>query len=92
MTDHQGTSQDYRDICRRSLLRAGAGLAGTALMPSLLGPAFAVGVSDQPPVGTWPAGQQGDTVYIGAAVPRTSARRSSSSHHRSGGRLQAPAR
>src|SRR5215471_961570 len=71
MTDHQGTSQDYRDICRRSLLRAGAGLAGTALMPSLLGPAFAVGVSDQPPVGTWPAGQQGDTVYIGAAVPRT---------------------
>jgi branched-chain amino acid transport system substrate-binding protein len=34
-------------------------------------PAFAVDVGDKPPIGTWPAGSQGDTVYIGAAVPRT---------------------
>jgi branched-chain amino acid transport system substrate-binding protein len=71
MTDHRKTSQGDHDVCRRSLLQAGAGLAGTALMPSILRPAFAVGISDQPPIGTWPAGQQGDTVYIGAAVPRT---------------------
>src|SRR5689334_3026650 len=64
MTDHQKTS-------RRSVLQVGAGLAGTTLIPSFARPAFAVGVSDQPPIGTWPAGQQGDTVYIGAAVPRT---------------------
>src|SRR5215472_12210131 len=71
MTDHQKTAPSYRDVCRRGLLQVGAGLAGAALMPSLLRPAFAVGISDQPPIGTWPAGQQGDTVYIGAAVPRT---------------------
>src|SRR6201986_1733394 len=33
-------------------------------------PAFA---QSQPPIGTWPAGSQGDTVNIGAAVPRTGA-------------------
>src|SRR5262252_8512288 len=71
MPTHHRSCADARDICRRSLLQAGAGLAGSALMPSMLRPAFAVGISDQPPVGTWPAGQQGDTVYIGAAVPRT---------------------
>jgi ABC-type branched-subunit amino acid transport system substrate-binding protein len=27
--------------------------------------------ADQPPIGTWPAGSQGDTVYIGVSVPRT---------------------
>src|SRR6516225_12342246 len=32
---------------------------------------FAVGVNDKPPIGTWPAGSEGDTVNIGAAVPRT---------------------
>src|SRR5690348_9220090 len=71
MATKQKMFADAGNICRRSLLQAGAGLAGTALMPSMMGPAFAVGVSDQPPVGTWPAGQQGDTVYVGAAVPRT---------------------
>ena len=27
--------------------------------------------ADQPPIGTWPAGSQGTSVTIGAAVPRT---------------------
>ena len=31
-------------------------------------PAAAVGLA---PIGTWPAGSQGDTVFIGASVPRT---------------------
>jgi len=71
MPTDQKSLADARGVHRRMLLQAGAGLAGTALMPSFMGPAFAVGTSDQPPIGTWPAGQQGDIVYIGAAVPRT---------------------
>src|SRR5262245_30224838 len=47
-----------------------AGLAGGALLPQAFTlPAFAVG--DHPAIGTFPAGSQGDTVNIGAAVPRT---------------------
>ena len=50
---------------RRALLKAGGGLlAGTAL----LGPARA---ADQPPLGTWPAGSSGSSVFIGITVPRT---------------------
>jgi ABC-type branched-subunit amino acid transport system substrate-binding protein len=50
---------------RRALLKAGGGLlAGTAL----LGPARA---ADQPPLGTWPAGSSGPSVFIGITVPRT---------------------
>jgi ABC-type branched-subunit amino acid transport system substrate-binding protein len=60
------------NLTRRTLLRAGAGLAGGAVLPAGLNmPAFAVGISDKPPVGTWPAGSEGDTVNIAAAVPRT---------------------
>src|SRR5512140_2942024 len=59
-------------VSRRTLLQAGAGLAGGALLPSTLSsPAFAVGIDEHPPIGTWPAGSAGDTVNIGAAVPRT---------------------
>jgi branched-chain amino acid transport system substrate-binding protein len=58
-------------VSRRTLLRAGAGLAGGALLPSgLILPALA---EDQPALGTWPAGSQGDSVTIGATVPRTGA-------------------
>jgi branched-chain amino acid transport system substrate-binding protein len=63
-------------LSRRGLLRqavaTGAGLGalsvgGAAGFPLVM-PAYA---DDQPPIGTWPAGSQGDTVYVGAAVPRT---------------------
>ena len=68
----------YRDksslisgVSRRSLLQAGAGLAGTALLPTAMTlPVFA---ADHPPLGTWPAGTQGADVTIGATVPRTGA-------------------
>ncbi|NML48065.1 ABC transporter substrate-binding protein [Ramlibacter sp. G-1-2-2] len=54
---------------RRSVLRAGIGAAGGLALPSLLvTPAHA---ADQPPIGTWPAGTQGDSVFIGISVPRT---------------------
>src|SRR6478735_10678202 len=62
---------DMSGVSRRTLLQAGAGLAGGVLLPSFGGPAFAVGASDQPPIGTWPEGSKGDTVNVGAAVPRT---------------------
>ncbi len=59
-------------VSRRTLLGAGAGIAGGLALPSTLTmPAFAVGISDKPPIGTWPLGSEGDTVNIGAAVPRT---------------------
>jgi branched-chain amino acid transport system substrate-binding protein len=59
-------------LSRRRLLQAGAGLSGSLLLPQMFGgPAFAAGDADKPAIGTWPADVQGDTVYIGAAVPRT---------------------
>jgi branched-chain amino acid transport system substrate-binding protein len=62
------------DVSRRSLLTAGAGLAGTALLPAGLStPAFAVGMAEHKPLGTWPEGVKGSTATIGATVPRTGA-------------------
>ena len=58
-------------VSRRSLLQAGAGLAGAVVLPGgMIMPAYA---ADEPAMGTWPAGSQGATVTIGAAVPRTGA-------------------
>jgi branched-chain amino acid transport system substrate-binding protein len=53
---------------RRTLLGAGAGLLGSALLPGVRRAAFA---ADQPPIGTWPAGSSGDSVFVGVSVPRT---------------------
>jgi len=55
------------DAARREFLKTGAGVAGGLLLPSL---SFA---ADQPPIGTWPGGASGDTVFIGVTVPRTGA-------------------
>ena len=56
-------------LSRRTLLHGGAGLiGGTMLSGGLIRPAQAVG---QEPVGTWPTGSQGNTVFIGVSVPRT---------------------
>lgn len=58
-------------VSRRSLLRAGAGLAGGALLPGgFIMPGFA---AESPPIGTWPGGSTGNSVFIGIAVPRTGA-------------------
>jgi branched-chain amino acid transport system substrate-binding protein len=67
-----GIEQKLGSVSRRSLLQVGAGVAAGAVLPSLPTiPAFAVGIEDKPPIGTWPAGSEGGTVNIGAAVPRT---------------------
>ena len=57
------------DVSRRALLQGGAGLVGGTLLPGgMVMPAFAEG---HPPIGTWPAGSSGNSVFIGIAVPRT---------------------
>jgi branched-chain amino acid transport system substrate-binding protein len=59
----------HSSLSRRALLYGGAGLiGGTMWSGGSIRPAMAVG---QEPIGTWPAGSQGDTVFIGASVPRT---------------------
>ena len=76
MSQHKSTqlNQVASGVSRRALLQVGAGIAGGALLPSpLTAPAYAVGMADNPPLGTWPAGSQGPTVTIGATVPRTGA-------------------
>ena len=65
-----GTDTAMPRLSRRQMLRVGAGVAGTALVPTLT-PFGWVFAADQPPLGTWPAGSQGDTVYLSAAVPLT---------------------
>ena len=63
---------DKTFVSRRTLLQASAGLAGGLVLPSTLTmPAFAVGTSDKPAIGTWPAGSEGSTINVAAAVPRT---------------------
>ncbi|HLJ71948.1 MAG TPA: substrate-binding protein, partial [Roseiarcus sp.] len=58
-----------RSVSRRSLLQAGAGVAGGLMLPT----GFVAGAraEDQPAIGTWPAGSSGSSVTIGVAVPRT---------------------
>jgi ABC-type branched-subunit amino acid transport system substrate-binding protein len=57
-------------ISRRDALHLGAGVAGGTLLTAFGGVQWAF-AADKPPLGTWPAGSQGDTVYLGAAVPLT---------------------
>ncbi len=50
-------------------MRTGLGVAGGLALPGAF--VSRVFAADQPPIGTWPAGSQGDSVFIGIAVPRT---------------------
>ncbi|HZZ92712.1 MAG TPA: substrate-binding protein [Usitatibacter sp.] len=54
---------------RRDFMRAGLGVAGGLVLPAGLSEVFAA--EQHPPVGTWPAGIQGNTVFIGATPPQT---------------------
>ena len=71
-----GKMPSHPGLSRRGLLRqavaTGAGFGALSVGAAggfpLVMPAFA---DDQPPIGTWPAGSQGDTVYVAAATPRT---------------------
>lgn len=52
---------------RRGLLLGSAGLLGGALLPGIGG----AKAEDKPPLGTWPAGSSGSSVFIGVSCPRT---------------------
>ncbi len=56
-------------VSRRTLLKAGAGLAGGTVLPMTF-PAFSF-AADEPPIGTWPEGSKGSSVTVSIAVPRT---------------------
>lgn len=70
MSKFKLSKETMSSISRRNVLHTGAGIAGTALFGSFGGVRWAY-ADDKPAIGTWPAGSQGDTVYIGAAVPLT---------------------
>ena len=57
---------DIAKPTRRALLQAGGGLAAGSVLPRPVRAA-----DDQPPIGTWPAGSSGSSVFIGITVPRT---------------------
>lgn len=61
-------TRNMKGWTRREALLAGAG-AGAAMMPFAM--PTVLWADEKAPIGTWPAGSEGDTVYIGAAVPRT---------------------
>src|ERR1044071_8526991 len=54
---------------RRDFVRLGLGVAGGLALPA--GFARSAFAQDKAPIGTWPAGSQGDSVFIGISVPRT---------------------
>jgi ABC-type branched-subunit amino acid transport system substrate-binding protein len=54
---------------RRRFMQAGLGVAGGLALPAgFVSEALA---ADQPPIGTWPNGASGNSVFIGISVPRT---------------------
>jgi branched-chain amino acid transport system substrate-binding protein len=58
-----------KPLSRRAMLQKAAGLAAAGAVPlRFTEHAWA---ADHPPIGTFPAGSAGDTVNVGAAVPRT---------------------
>ncbi|MFA5663553.1 substrate-binding protein [Castellaniella sp.] len=70
MKDRKTSAQALNPmIGRRSVLKAGAaGVAGGLLLPATARVAMA---QDKKPLGAWPAGSDGDTVYVGLTVDLT---------------------
>jgi ABC-type branched-subunit amino acid transport system substrate-binding protein len=63
------TSKKLHATRRRDFIRTGLAIAGGLVLPA--GFAERVLAAGEPPIGTWPAGVQGSSVFIGIAVPRT---------------------
>ncbi len=70
MSDFETQKEGAPSISRRGALHLGAGSVGATLLTAFGGVRWAY-AQDKPAMGTWPAGSQGDTVYLGAAVPLT---------------------
>src|SRR5215471_13909769 len=60
--------QDRKSNGRRNFIRAGLGAAGGLTLPGFIARVLAAG---EPPIGTYPAGSSGSSVFIGITVPRT---------------------
>jgi branched-chain amino acid transport system substrate-binding protein len=60
------TSRTTITSSRRTVLKTAGGLLAAAALPRV-----ARAADSYPPLGTWPAGSQGDSVFIGITVPRT---------------------
>ncbi|MCL2429549.1 MAG: ABC transporter substrate-binding protein, partial [Alphaproteobacteria bacterium] len=57
-------------LTRRAALRAGVHIGGGLIALASL-PAMPARADDKPPIGTWPAGSAGPSVFVGITVPRT---------------------
>lgn len=66
----QDRSSNWYGRSRRDFLRTGIGIAGGLVLPGGLTRVLA---AEHSPIGTWPAGSSGDSVFIGITVPRTGA-------------------
>jgi branched-chain amino acid transport system substrate-binding protein len=65
----QDNNSNNHNRGRRDFMRLGIGIAGGLALPgAFVSRALA---AERAPIGTWPAGAQGDSVFIGMAVPRT---------------------
>ena len=73
MTEFTSGNEGAGRVSRRRALKLGAGATGATLIPRFIGQFGRAYADDKPPLGTWPAGSEGDSVTIGAAVPRTGA-------------------
>src|SRR3954453_20948208 len=68
LMQHRKKSDSFIDG-RREFIRTGIGVAGGLALPAgFMSEALA---ADQAPIGTWPAGTSGSSVFIGITVPRT---------------------
>ena len=56
-------------VGRRRFMQAGLGVAGGLALPG--GFVSQAHAAEQPPIGTWPGGASGNSVFIGISVPRT---------------------
>ena len=59
----------FHGYSRRDFMVTGLGVAGGLALPAAF--ASRALAADRPPIGTWPAGSSGDSVFIGITVPRT---------------------
>lgn len=69
MSSSRSNHRSTPGLSRRRVLQA-AGVGGATMIPGL-GSVGWVHAQDKPAIGTWPAGSQGGSVYIAAAVPLT---------------------
>jgi ABC-type branched-subunit amino acid transport system substrate-binding protein len=69
MDDHKSGKGQGHGVDRRSMLKIGAGAAGGMLLPAV--PGVVLAAEEKKPIGNFPAGTQGDSVFIGLTLDIT---------------------